>query len=208
MQMPVRVNSTRLSRGFGATVARDFRLAPVRRAMAYDEAFNPCQSRVDHSDLPAFGGKQLAHNIPNRNSNRWRPWRDIGVALLLFGSTSGAAYADESGISYWLPGRFSSLAATPQVSGWSMAVVYYHTSVEASGAVAAARQIQIGRFPATVNVNLNASLNAQADLVILNPTYTFGTRCWADNWQLVSPAYSAGQTPASTERSLPCSDRS
>src|SRR5690242_12734756 len=106
----------------------------------------------------------MAHNIPRRNSSRRRTFRSIGVALLLFGSTSGAAYADESGISYWLPGRFGSLAATPQVPGWSMAAVYYHTSVEASGAVAAAREIQIGRFAPTVNVNLNASLNAQADL--------------------------------------------
>jgi hypothetical protein len=95
--------------------------------------------------------------------------------MLLFGSLSGAAYADESGVSYWLPGRFSSLAATPQVPGWSWAEVYYHTSVEASGGVAAAKQIQIGRIPANVNVNLNANLNAQADLVLLNPTYTFAT---------------------------------
>ncbi len=117
----------------------------------------------------------MTHNIPQRNSNRSRTCRGIGVALLIFGSMSGAAYADETGVSYWLPGRFSSLAATPQVPGWSMAAVYYHTTVEASGAVAAARQIQIGRFPANVNVNLNANLNAQADLVLLNPTYTFGT---------------------------------
>jgi hypothetical protein len=117
----------------------------------------------------------MANNIPERNSSHRRTWHVIGVALLMFGSLSGAAHADESGVSYWLPGRFGSLAATPQVPGWSMAAVYYHTSVEASGAVAAARQIQIGRFPATVNVNLNASLNAQADLILLNPTYTFGT---------------------------------
>ncbi len=117
----------------------------------------------------------MAHDIPQRNSNRRRTCCGIGVALLMSGSMSGAAYADESGVSYWLPGRFGSLAATPQVPGWSMAAVYYHTSVEASGAVAAARQIQIGRFPATVNVNLNASLNAQADLILLNPTYTFAT---------------------------------
>ncbi|MDA9546543.1 phenol degradation protein meta, partial [Bradyrhizobium sp. CCBAU 45321] len=117
----------------------------------------------------------MAHHLPKRSSNRQRTCRGLGAALLMLGSMSGAAYADESGVSYWLPGRFGSLAATPQVPGWSMAAVYYHTSVEASGAVAAARQIQIGRFPATVNVNLNASLNAQADLILLNPTYTFGT---------------------------------
>lgn len=83
--------------------------------------------------------------------------------------------ADESGISYWLPGRFGSLAATPQVAGWSMAEVYYHTTVAASGNVAAAREIQIGRIPAHINVDLNLNLNAQGDLVILNPTYTFAT---------------------------------
>jgi hypothetical protein len=56
-----------------------------------------------------------------------------------------------------------------------MAEVYYHTTVAASGAVAAAREIQIGRIPAAVNVSLNLNLNAQADLVLLNPTYTFAT---------------------------------
>jgi hypothetical protein len=85
------------------------------------------------------------------------------------------AHADESGVSFWLPGQFGSLAAAPQVPGWSMAAVYYHTTVAASGAVAAAREIQIGRFSPTVNVSFNANLNAQADLLLLNPTYTFAT---------------------------------
>ena len=91
------------------------------------------------------------------------------------GAFACGARADESGISYWLPGRFGSLAASPGVPGWSMAAVYYHTSLHASGAAAAAREIQVGRFPANVNVNLGLSLNAQADLVLLNPTYTFAT---------------------------------
>jgi len=56
-----------------------------------------------------------------------------------------------------------------------MAEVYYHTSVSAFGNAAAAREIQVGRIPATVNVDLNLHLNAQADLVLLNPTYTFAT---------------------------------
>src|SRR3981189_232077 len=99
----------------------------------------------------------------------------IGVAMAMFGFLAEAAYADEGGVSYWLPGRFSSLAATPQVPGWSMAEVYYHTTVSAFGAVAAAREIQIGRFSPNVNVSLNANLNAQADLLLLNPTYTFAT---------------------------------
>lgn len=56
-----------------------------------------------------------------------------------------------------------------------MGSVYYRTSVAGSGSVAAAREIQIGRFAPNVNVSFNASLNAQADLLLLNLTYTFGT---------------------------------
>src|SRR5712675_660977 len=77
--------------------------------------------------------------ISKRKSGRWLVDPVVGVAMAMFGCFSDAAYADEGGVSYWLPGRFSSLAATPQVPGWSMAEVYYHTTVSASGAVAAAR---------------------------------------------------------------------
>jgi hypothetical protein len=81
--------------------------------------------------------------------------------------------ADESGISFWVPGQFGSLAAVPQTPGWSLGAVYYHTSVAASGAAATAREIQVGRFSPTVNVNLNLNLNAPPDLLFLAPTYTF-----------------------------------
>ena len=117
----------------------------------------------------------MTRSISKRNPGRWLTHGGMILALLMFGSLPEAAYADESGVSFWLPGQFGSLAATPQVPGWSMAAVYYHTSVKASGATAAAREIQIGRFPATINVNSNLNLNAQADLVLLNPTYTFAT---------------------------------
>jgi hypothetical protein len=92
------------------------------------------------------------------------------------------SHADESGISFWIPGLFGSLAAVPATPGWSMSSIYYHTSVSAFGGVAAAREVQIGRFSPTVDVILNANLNAQADLALLVPTYTFATPCWAGNW--------------------------
>jgi len=88
---------------------------------------------------------------------------------------SEAARADENGVSLWLPGQFGSLAAAPAVPGWSLGTIAYHTSVEASGNVAAARQISIGQVPATANVNLNANLNARGDLLFIAPTYTFAT---------------------------------
>lgn len=115
-----------------------------------------------------------------RNSSQTRDMLPLRHGAKVFAIAAlallpGMAHADEDGVSYWLPGRFSSLAATPQVPGWSMAAVYYHTTVGASGATAAAREIRIGRIPANIDVNLNLNLNAQADLILLNPTYTFAT---------------------------------
>ncbi|MGO3933054.1 transporter [Rhodopseudomonas pseudopalustris] len=86
-----------------------------------------------------------------------------------------SARADENGISFWLPGQFGSLAAVPLVPGWSLGTIYYHTSVSGSGRVAASREITIGKLPATANVSLDANLNAQADILILAPSYTFAT---------------------------------
>jgi hypothetical protein len=83
--------------------------------------------------------------------------------------------ADESGISFWFPGQEGSLAATPTTPGWSIAAIYYHTTVNATGAAAAAREFQVGRFSRTININLNLSLSGQADLGIIAPTYTFAT---------------------------------
>ena len=104
--------------------------------------------------------------------------RSIGVrsavaaaaALLV---SSDIARADESGISFWLPGLYGSLSATPTTPGWSVATIYYHTSVNASGAAAASRVVQVNGIPRPVNVNLNVSLNGQADLQFIAPTYTF-----------------------------------
>jgi hypothetical protein len=94
------------------------------------------------------------------------------AALLLCPEVSRA---DESGISFWLPGLEGSLAATPTTPGWSIGAIYYHTSVNATGAAAAAREFQVRRFSPTVNINLNLALSGQADLGVLAPTYTFAT---------------------------------
>ncbi len=85
------------------------------------------------------------------------------------------ALADESGISFWLPGLYGSLSATPSTPGWSIAAIYYHTSVSASGAAAASREFQVGRFSPNVNLDLNLSVHGQADLMLIAPTYTFAT---------------------------------
>jgi hypothetical protein len=90
-------------------------------------------------------------------------------------ATASVSLADESGTSFWLPGIFGSLAAVPTQPGWAFAAVYYHTSVSAGAEVARARELQIGRFNPTLNVSLNATLKANADLALLVPSYTFAT---------------------------------
>jgi hypothetical protein len=85
------------------------------------------------------------------------------------------AIADQSGVSFWLPGTFGSLAAVPAQPGMSAAMVYYHTTLSAGGNVAAAREVQLGAVSATVNASLNANLNVNGDLILLAPTYTFAT---------------------------------
>jgi hypothetical protein len=85
------------------------------------------------------------------------------------------ASADEGGVSFWLPGTFGSLAAVPVTPGWSLGTTYYHTSVSAGADVAASREIAIGKFNPTLNLNLQANLNANADIGLITPMYTFAS---------------------------------
>jgi hypothetical protein len=97
------------------------------------------------------------------------------VCAGLLSTTTSVALADESGTSFWLPGIFGSLAATPGQLGWAFAAVYYHTTVSAGADVARSRELQIGGFNPNLNVTLNATLKANADLALLVPSYTFAT---------------------------------
>jgi hypothetical protein len=107
--------------------------------------------------------------------------RRLGVAAIVLAPAlmffSDRATADEGGVSFWVPGFFGSLAATPQQPGWSLATIYYHTSVSAGADVARAREFTLGRVPAnvTLNANLNLSVNATGDLGFVIPSYVFAT---------------------------------
>jgi hypothetical protein len=90
-------------------------------------------------------------------------------------ATAGTALADEGGVGFWVPGFFGSLAATPQQPGWSLATIYYHSDVSASGNVAVAKEITIGAFNPDLNVNVNANVAGKADLGFFGPTYVFAT---------------------------------
>ncbi|WP_202639196.1 hypothetical protein [Bradyrhizobium sp. CCBAU 051011] len=72
--------------------------------------------------------------------------------------TPKSARADEGGLSFWLPGTFGSLAATPGTPGWSWATFYIHTDVaSAAGA----------QFPRGGRVDVG--LSGRGDLVGFGP---------------------------------------
>jgi hypothetical protein len=100
----------------------------------------------------------------------------LAVAIVAAGGLMpGASLADEGGVSFWLPGFFGSLAATPATPGWLLDTFYYHTSVTAGADVARAREITIGRFNPALNLNLSASLSSDADIGWINPMYVFAS---------------------------------
>ena len=96
----------------------------------------------------------------------------LAAALAL---VSQASLADEGGVSFWIPGFYGSLAATPQQPGWSLVNMYYHTTVSAGADVSRAREITIGKIPANLSANLSANLNATGDIGIVIPSYVFAT---------------------------------
>ena len=97
------------------------------------------------------------------------------VVVTAIAMSSQAARADEGGVSFWVPGFFGSLAAAPQVPGWTLENIYYHTSVSAGADVAFARQVAPGRLNVNFTGNINANLHADADLGFLLPGYVFAT---------------------------------
>ena len=83
---------------------------------------------------------------------------------VMVGCWHGPAAADEGGSSFWLPGQFGSLAAVPVAPGWSLAALYYHSTVSAS----ASKDFEIGG-------RIVAGIDAHADLLFMVPTYTFAS---------------------------------
>jgi len=118
---------------------------------------------------------QTRASPPPRSPGRLRS-RNSFMSSVLLGAVlmiPNAAVAAEGGVSLWLPGFFGSLAATPLEPGWSLASIYYHTSVDAGGDVAFARQVTRGNITVNFNANIRAVLNADADIGFVSPSYTF-----------------------------------
>lgn len=84
------------------------------------------------------------------------------VAFFALGTFTPPALADEGGVSFWLPGQYASLAATPAQPGWSFAALYYHMAVDAN----AAKNFRIGG-------GIQAGLKADGNLGLLSGTYVW-----------------------------------
>jgi hypothetical protein len=93
--------------------------------------------------------------------------KTVIVFVLALLTSAGAivsplAYADEGGASFWLPGQYGSLAAIPSEPGWSIPLIYYHASEDASGS----RSFAIGG-------KITAGVDVRQDLLLAVPTYVF-----------------------------------
>jgi len=103
---------------------------------------------------------------------------------------SQSLFADEGGVSFWLPGNFGSFAATPSEPGWALPVIYYH------GLAAAGDDRTLVR-----GSRLTAGLNARADFLFIAPTYASASPV-AGGQAAVSVASALGSVKAGIEATL------
>ena len=113
----------------------------------------------------------IASNKPSETSRRWA----FAAGAVLCACIPTSSFADEGGVSFWLPGLFGSLAATPLQPGLTFSSTYYHTSVTAGGDISRAREITVGRFPINFSGSANLQLDSAGDLGIFNAIYTLPT---------------------------------
>src|SRR5215472_6611377 len=101
----------------------------------------------------------MVKQIPCASWKSWARRAAAGAAAVVIAAASQMALADEGGVSFWVPGQFGSLAATPLGPGWTVSETYYHWSGTGGADVAAARLVSIGRFDPRVSVLASGSLN-------------------------------------------------
>jgi hypothetical protein len=92
-----------------------------------------------------------------------------------FAVAAQLASADEAGESFWTPGSFGSLAATPTQPGFSLSSGYYHTSTTAGSEIVRARLIRAGRLSGALEESVSAISISPEDLATVTPGYTFAT---------------------------------
>ena len=81
----------------------------------------------------------------------------FATALAMASFTAQPALADAGGVSFWLPGTFGSLAATPAVPGWAYETIYIHLQMSAG---AGKNFVTTNGIPGSVVAGLNAHADA------------------------------------------------
>jgi hypothetical protein len=109
-----------------------------------------------------MGGQQVMQTRSHRSARTTSAVAILAVATVA--PIARPALAAESGISFWLPGIYGSLAAVPSQPGFNFATFNYYTSVSAG----AGRDFQIG-------ANVVAGVDARVDFQYLNLNYVFAT---------------------------------
>ena len=104
-------------------------------------------------------------------------WGAITLAAVV--SVPKYALADEGGVSFWLPGFFGSLAATPQQPGWSLANIDYYTNVSAGAGVALAKSSRSEICPLTFRHKSMPTCMPRGYLPLSSRPMCSQRRCWA-----------------------------
>ncbi|MBR0798536.1 transporter [Bradyrhizobium jicamae] len=97
-----------------------------------------------------------------------KPILIAGLCTIALIALPRTALADASGVSFWLPGTFGSLAATPVAPGWAYETIYLHLQQSAG---AGKNFVTTNGIPGSVT----SGLNARADALVEGVTYTWAT---------------------------------
>ena len=68
-----------------------------------------------------------------KHRNRSLEYSTYFFTVLLWLPFAVQSVADESGVSFWLPGQYGSYAAVPLKPGWSFESAYYHAKARCIG---------------------------------------------------------------------------
>ena len=129
----------------------------------------------------------------NKNQVLSKPFIAIVALVMLMvsgGLVSSPAYADEGGVSFWFPGQYGSLAAVPSEPGWSLPLIYFHTTQDAEGSK---------EFTKGGKVRLG--VEDKADVLIAVPTYVFATPVFGGQ-AVVSVAGAYGRVKVDADATL------
>ncbi len=107
------------------------------------------------------------------NSSNRRTWLARTAFVTVLASAPGAVLADEGGASYWTPGSYASMAATPVAPGWSITAFYYYANTQQNANVAFAQDPTFGALPGDVVAFPGAKQYNISGQGYFQPTYTF-----------------------------------